>query len=29
MPTSVSWDLTSENLVIGTLNGIVELWDAE
>lgn len=29
MPTSISWDLNSDNLVIGTLNGMVETWDVE
>lgn len=25
----MSWDLTSERLLVGTLNGRVEIWDTE
>lgn len=27
LPTHISWDLMSEKLLIGTLNGRVEIWD--
>ena len=27
MPTHLSWDIVSEILVVGTLNGATEIWD--
>lgn len=29
LPTSLSWDLSSDKLIIGTLDGTVEFWDVE
>lgn len=29
IPTHLSWDQTSEKLLVGTLNGRVEIWDSE
>ncbi len=28
IPTGITWDLKSERLAIGTMNGVVECWDA-